>query len=161
MRSSRPFASTAFWFQFAASAAPTAARGGFVGERLGNAGIFCIFSLGLRQGADQHPHFRRSRKRQNDDTQRDVAVHSGRRALLTIEDAAELQLQQRHVVRMEIRPANVEAEGGIRHRELVRNAMRMRPDRIIRGECRGSEAFDMLQAMNTGSRGVDDHDSRQ
>ena len=73
--------------------------------------------------------------------------------LLTIEDAAELQLQQPHVGRMETRPANAEGKGEIRQRELVRNALRMRPDRIIIGECRGEEAFDMLQAMNTGHEG--------
>ena len=73
--------------------------------------------------------------------------------LLTIEDAAELQLQQPHVGRLETRPANVEGKGEIRQRELVRNALRMRPDRIIVGECRGEEAFDMLQAMNTGHEG--------
>ena len=73
--------------------------------------------------------------------------------LLTIEDAAELQLQQPHVGRMETRPANAEGKGEIRQRELVRNALRMRPDRIIVGECRGEEAFDMLQAMNTGHEG--------
>ena len=71
----------------------------------------------------------------------------------TIEDAAELQLQQPHVVRMETRPANVEGEGEIPTRELVRNSLRMRPDRIIVGECRGPEALDMLQAMNTGHEG--------
>ena len=69
--------------------------------------------------------------------------------LITIEDAAELQLQQRHVCRMETRPANIEGKGEIRQRDLVRNALRMRPDRVIVGECRGEEAFDMLQAMNT------------
>jgi pilus assembly protein CpaF len=73
--------------------------------------------------------------------------------LLTIEDAAELQLQQPHVGRLETRPANAEGKGEIRQRELVRNALRMRPDRIIVGECRGEEAFDMLQAMNTGHEG--------
>jgi pilus assembly protein CpaF len=73
--------------------------------------------------------------------------------LITIEDAAELQLQQLHVCRMETRPANVEGRGEIRQRDLVRNALRMRPDRIIVGECRGEEAFDMLQAMNTGHEG--------
>jgi pilus assembly protein CpaF len=73
--------------------------------------------------------------------------------LITIEDAAELQLQQPHVGRMETRPANVEGKGEIRQRDLVRNALRMRPDRIIIGECRGEEAFDMLQAMNTGHEG--------
>src|ERR1700730_1221294 len=73
--------------------------------------------------------------------------------LLTIEDAAELQLQQPHVVRLETRPANTEGKGEIIQRELVKNALRMRPDRIIIGECRGEEAFDMLQAMNTGHEG--------
>src|SRR5499433_3717761 len=70
--------------------------------------------------------------------------------LITIEDAAELQLQQPHVGRLETRPPNAEGKGEIRQRELVKNALRMRPDRIIIGECRGDEAFDMLQAMNTG-----------
>ena len=73
--------------------------------------------------------------------------------LITIEDAAELQLQQPHVGRLETRPANVEGKGEIRQRDLLRNALRMRPDRIIIGECRGEEAFDMLQAMNTGHEG--------
>ena len=71
----------------------------------------------------------------------------------TIEDAAELQLQQPHVVRMETRPRNIEGEGEVTTRDLVRNALRMRPDRIIVGECRGAEALDMLQAMNTGHDG--------
>src|SRR5688500_15908886 len=71
----------------------------------------------------------------------------------TIEDAAELQLQQPHVARMETRPPNIEGKGEIRQRELVKNALRMRPERIILGECRGEEAFDMLQAMNTGHEG--------
>jgi pilus assembly protein CpaF len=71
----------------------------------------------------------------------------------TIEDAAELRLQQRHVVRMETRPANIEGEGEVTTRDLVKNALRMRPDRIIVGECRGTEALDMLQAMNTGHEG--------
>ena len=73
--------------------------------------------------------------------------------LITIEDAAELQMQQPHVGRLETRPANAEGKGEIRQRELVKNALRMRPDRIIIGECRGEEAFDMLQAMNTGHEG--------
>jgi pilus assembly protein CpaF len=73
--------------------------------------------------------------------------------LLTIEDAAELQLQQPHVGRLETRPPNAEGKGEIRQRGLVINALRMRPDRIIIGECRGEEAFDMLQAMNTGHEG--------
>jgi pilus assembly protein CpaF len=71
----------------------------------------------------------------------------------TIEDAAELRLQQPHVVRMETRPPNIEGEGEVTTRDLVRNALRMRPDRIIIGECRGPEALDMLQAMNTGHEG--------
>ncbi|MET4807812.1 CpaF family protein [Limibacillus sp. MBR-115] len=73
--------------------------------------------------------------------------------IVTIEDAAELQLQQIHVARLETRPPNVEGRGEIRQRELVKNALRMRPDRIILGEVRGGEAFDMLQAMNTGHEG--------
>jgi pilus assembly protein CpaF len=72
---------------------------------------------------------------------------------ITIEDAAELQLQQPHVVRLETRPANIEGEGEITMRHLVKNALRMRPDRIILGEIRGEEAIDMLQAMNTGHDG--------
>ena len=73
--------------------------------------------------------------------------------ILTIEDAAELQLQQSHVVRLETRPANVEGRGLVSQRDLVKNALRMRPDRIIVGEVRGAEALDMLQAMNTGHEG--------
>ncbi|MCG2576459.1 CpaF family protein [Dechloromonas sp. XY25] len=73
--------------------------------------------------------------------------------IITIEDAAELQLQQPHVVRLETRPANIEGRGEVGQRALVRNALRMRPDRIILGEVRDAEAFDMLQAMNTGHEG--------
>lgn len=73
--------------------------------------------------------------------------------IVTIEDSAELQLQQEHVIRMESRPANVEGKNQISIRSLVANALRMRPDRIIVGECRGGEALDMLQAMNTGHEG--------
>jgi pilus assembly protein CpaF len=73
--------------------------------------------------------------------------------IVTIEDAAELQLQQPHVVRLETRPSNLEGKGEITQRDLIKNALRMRPDRIIVGEVRGSEAFDMLQAMNTGHDG--------
>ncbi|WP_256081694.1 CpaF family protein [Massilia sp. YIM B04103] len=73
--------------------------------------------------------------------------------VVTIEDAAELQLQQPHVVRLETRPANIEGKGEVSQRALVRNALRMRPDRIILGEVRGGEALDMLQAMNTGHEG--------
>ncbi len=73
--------------------------------------------------------------------------------VLTIEDAAELQLQQRHVVRLETRPPNIEGKGEVIARDLVKNALRMRPDRIVIGECRGGEVLDMLQAMNTGHEG--------
>jgi pilus assembly protein CpaF len=73
--------------------------------------------------------------------------------IVTIEDAAELQLTQPHVVSLESRPANMEGKGEIAIRDLVRNALRMRPDRIVVGECRGGEALDMLQAMNTGHDG--------
>ncbi|UCF78262.1 MAG: CpaF family protein [Candidatus Eiseniibacteriota bacterium] len=77
----------------------------------------------------------------------------GTERIITIEDAAELQLQQEHVVRLETRPPNIEGKGRISQRDLVRNALRMRPDRIIVGEVRGEEALDMLQAMNTGHDG--------
>src|SRR6266849_7478038 len=73
--------------------------------------------------------------------------------IITIEDTAELQLQQSHVVRLETRPMNIEGAGAITQRDLVINSLRMRPDRIIVGECRGAEAFDMMQAMNTGHDG--------
>jgi pilus assembly protein CpaF len=73
--------------------------------------------------------------------------------VVTIEDAAELQLQQDHVVRLETRPPNIEGKGAVTTRDLVRNALRMRPERIIIGECRGAESLDMLQAMNTGHAG--------
>src|SRR5258708_4590772 len=72
---------------------------------------------------------------------------------VTIEDAAELQLQQPHVVRLETRPPNLEGSGEITMRDLLKNALRMRPDRIIIGECRGEEALDMLQAMTPGQGG--------
>ena len=78
---------------------------------------------------------------------------SERERIVTIEDAAELTLRQRHTVRLETRPANIEGQGAIRQRQLVVNALRMRPDRIIVGEVRGEEALDMLQAMNTGHDG--------
>ena len=73
--------------------------------------------------------------------------------IVTIEDAAELQLKQEHVVRLETRPANIEGKGEVVQRDLVKNSLRMRPDRIVLGEVRGAEAFDMLQAMNTGHDG--------
>jgi len=77
----------------------------------------------------------------------------GNERIVTIEDAAELQLRQPHVVRLETRPPNIEGKGEVTQRQLVRNALRMRPDRIILGEVRGAEALDMLQAMNTGHEG--------
>jgi pilus assembly protein CpaF len=73
--------------------------------------------------------------------------------IVTIEDAAELQLQQEHIVRLETKAANVEGRGEVTTRQLVRNSLRMRPDRIVIGECRSGEALDMLQAMNTGHDG--------
>jgi pilus assembly protein CpaF len=78
---------------------------------------------------------------------------SDKERIVTIEDAAELTLKQRHTVRLETRPANIEGQGAVRQRQLVVNALRMRPDRIIVGEVRGEEALDMLQAMNTGHDG--------
>jgi len=77
----------------------------------------------------------------------------GDERIVTIEDAAELQLQQDHIVRLETRPSNIEGKGEITTRDLVRNSLRMRPDRVIIGECRGPESLDMLQAMNTGHEG--------
>jgi pilus assembly protein CpaF len=77
----------------------------------------------------------------------------GNERIVTIEDAAELRLQQPHVVRLEARPPNIEGKGAVTIRDLVRNSLRMRPDRIIVGECRAGEALDMLQAMNTGHDG--------
>jgi len=81
------------------------------------------------------------------------AYIDNRERIVTIEDSAELQLQQEHVARLETRPANIEGKGEIAQRDLVKNSLRMRPDRIIVGEVRGGEAFDMLQAMNTGHDG--------
>ena len=81
------------------------------------------------------------------------ALISPKERVVTIEDAAELQLKQPHLVRLETRPPNIEGQGAIRQRELFVNSLRMRPDRIIVGECRGEEALDMLQAMNTGHDG--------
>jgi pilus assembly protein CpaF len=73
--------------------------------------------------------------------------------IVTVEDTAELRMQQEHVVRLEARPANIEGQGQVTIRDLVKNCLRMRPDRIVVGECRGGEALDMLQAMNTGPDG--------
>ena len=81
------------------------------------------------------------------------AFIDGRERIVTIEDSAELQMQQRHVVRLETRPPNIEGKGEVTQRDLVKNALRMRPDRIVLGEIRSGEAFDMLQAMNTGHDG--------
>ena len=81
------------------------------------------------------------------------AYIDGRERIVTIEDAVELRLRQRHVVRLESRPPNVEGKGQVMIRDLVRNSLRMRPDRIVVGEVRGGEALDMLQAMNTGHDG--------
>ena len=83
-----------------------------------------------------------------------LAAHAGRgERIVTIEDAAELRLPQPHVVRLEARPGNADGAGEVTIRQLVRNALRLRPDRIVVGEVRGAEAFDMLQALNTGHRG--------
>jgi pilus assembly protein CpaF len=73
--------------------------------------------------------------------------------IVTVEDSAELQMQQEHVVRLETRPANIEGTGEVSMRDLVKNCLRMRPDRIVVGECRGGEALDMMQAMSTGHDG--------
>ena len=78
---------------------------------------------------------------------------SDKERIVTIEDAAELMMRQRHVVRLETRPPNIEGNGAVKQRQLVINALRMRPDRIVVGEVRGDEALDMLQAMNTGHDG--------
>ena len=96
---------------------------------------------------------RRHRRRQDDAAQRAVGLHLEPERVVTIEDAAELMLRQRHVVRLETRPPNIEGKGAVRQRDLVVNALRMRPDRIIVGEVRSDEALDMLQAMNTGHDG--------
>jgi pilus assembly protein CpaF len=82
-----------------------------------------------------------------------VRLRAGVRRVVTIEDSAELQLRRPHVVRLETRPPNIEGKGQVTQRDLVRNALRMRPERIIVGEVRGAEALDMLQAMNTGHDG--------
>ncbi len=81
--------------------------------------------------------------------------------IVTIEDAAELQLHQEHVLRLESRPANIEGKGEVTIRDLVRNSLRMRPDRIVVGEVRDAAALDMLQAMNTGHDGSHLHGARQ
>ncbi len=104
--------------------------------------------------AAQHRHLRRhrlaARRRCSTSCRRRIPDDE---RIVTIEDAAELQLEQPHVVSLETRPANMEGKGEYTIRDLVRNALRMRPDRIVVGECRGGEALDMLQAMNTGHDG--------
>ena len=107
----------------------------------------------MRRRQAQHPDLRRHRRRQDDAAERCLGLHPGDERIVTIEDAAELRLQQRHVVSLEARPPNVEGQGEVPIRDLVRNALRMRPDRIIVGEVRGAETLDMLQAMNTGHDG--------
>ncbi len=102
--------------------------------------------------AERHRLGRHGR-RQDDAAEHAVGLHLRHERIVTIEDAAELMLRQRHVVRLETRPPNIEGKGSVRQRELVVNALRMRPDRIIVGEVRGEEALDMLQAMNTGHDG--------
>jgi len=94
-----------------------------------------------------------NRRREDHAAQRVSAFINGKERIVTIEDAAELQLKQPHVARLETRPANIEGGGAIRQRELLVNSLRMRPDRIVVGEVRGEEALDMLQAMNTGHDG--------
>ena len=101
----------------------------------------------------QRPDFRRYGFRENDPTQYTHGFIEPGERVITCEDAAELQLQQPHVVRLETRPPNLEGTGQISMRDLVKNCLRMRPDRIIVGEVRGPEAFDLLQAMNTGHDG--------
>ena len=101
----------------------------------------------------EHRRVGRHGRRQDDAAEHPVELHLGKERIVTIEDAAELMLRQRHVVRLETRPANIEGKGSVKARELVINALRMRPDRIVVGEVRGAEALDMLQAMNTGHEG--------
>ena len=108
-----------------------------------------MHSLALRAGQGIPDHSSRSSPGR---AARSAAIPSDER-IVTIEDAAELQLRQPHVVSLETRPANMEGKGEYTIRDLVKNALRMRPDRIVVGECRGGEALDMLQAMNTGHDG--------
>ena len=101
----------------------------------------------------QRNHFGRHRLGQDNSAECSLEFIDIGERIVTIEDAAELQLQQPHVVRLETRTASLEGRGEVTQRDLLRNALRMRPDRIIVGEVRGAEAFDMLQAMNTGHDG--------
>jgi pilus assembly protein CpaF len=109
--------------------------------------------LGLRARAPQHHHLRRHGSGKTTLLNALSSFIPNAERVVTIEDAAELRLQQEHVVRLETRPPNSEGRGEVLARDLVKNALRMRPDRIILGECRGPEALDMLQAMNTGHEG--------
>ena len=106
------------------------------------------------QGAQEHRHLRRHGLGQDDARSTSSArfIPEDER-IVTIEDAAELQLPQDHLVQLETRPPNLEGKGAITIRDLVKNCLRMRPDRIVVGECRGGETLDMLQAMNTGHDG--------
>jgi pilus assembly protein CpaF len=103
--------------------------------------------------SSQHHRVRGNWSRQDHLAEPAFELISNAERIVTIEDAAELMMQQRHVVRLETRPPNIEGKGAVRQRDLVVNALRMRPDRIIVGEVRGAEALDMLQAMNTGHDG--------
>ena len=105
---------------------------------------------GVRAREAQHGHLGRHRRRQDHAAQRAVGRGPAGERIITVEDNAELRLQQPHVVTLEARPANVEGRGEVSIRDLVRNSLRMRPDRIIVGEVRGGETLDMLQALNTG-----------
>ena len=110
--------------------------------------------LSLRSRPREHDRVGRRRDGEEDDDARCCAAFIPEdERLITIEDAAELRLAKPHVIALEARPANVEGRGEVTVRDLVRNALRMRPDRIIVGEVRGGEALDMLQAMNTGHEG--------
>ena len=101
----------------------------------------------------QHHRFRRHGRGKDHAAQRALLFYLARERIITIEDAAELQLKQPHLARLETRTANLEGHGAVRQRQLLVNSLRMRPDRIIVGEVRGEEALDMLQAMNTGHNG--------
>ena len=106
-----------------------------------------------RRRQEERRHLGGDGERKDHTPQRAVAAHPSGERIITIEDAAELRLAQPHVVSLETRPANMEGKGQYTIRDLVKNALRMRPDRIVVGECRGGEALDMLQAMNTGHEG--------
>ena len=108
---------------------------------------------GRGDGAAEHHHLGRHRRGQDDAAECALSLHRAKERIVTIEDAAELQLKQPHVARLETRPSNLEGTGAVKQRQLLVNSLRMRPDRIIVGEVRGEEALDMLQAMNTGHDG--------